>query len=86
MKLFYRVPPGRHREAMDRIRDELNLHEEVDEDRIILLAETEDRVIKVTCSYDPRSDDEAYIKVILADDTLEEFFRSVFGEPFRKKG
>ncbi|MFW9889031.1 MAG: hypothetical protein ACFFER_12665 [Candidatus Thorarchaeota archaeon] len=85
MKLFYRINPDTYRSCMDRIREEFGMHEEVDEDKTILLLDDESRIVKVTGSYMPGHDDVALVKVILEDRTLREFFNSVLGQPYKEK-
>lgn len=85
MKLFYRIDPAAYRSCMDRIREEFGMHEEVDEDKTILMLDDESRIVKVTGSYMPGQDDVALVKVILEDRTLREFFNSVLGQPYKEK-
>ncbi len=85
MKLFYKVNPSKYREMMDRVRDELGLHEEVDEDATFLMEESESRIEQITGRYNPAIGGDAMIRVVLVDDSLKEFFDSIFGEPYRVK-
>ncbi|MFW9801739.1 MAG: hypothetical protein ACFFFC_03765 [Candidatus Thorarchaeota archaeon] len=85
MKLFYRIDPAVYRSCMDRIREEFGMHEEVDEDKTILLLDDESRIVKVTGSYMPAQDSVASVKVILEDRTLRDFFNSVLGQPYKEK-
>ncbi len=87
MKLFYRVSPDEYRAKMTRVRERFDLHEEVDEEKTILMADegSGTGIVKVTGSFDPREDAFAMVKVILDDSSLEAFFNEVFGEPYRKR-
>ena len=85
MKLFYKVNPEEYRICMDKVKDHFNMHEEVDEEKTILLLNDETKIEKVTGSYDPMEDKVAKVKVILVDSSLRDFFNSVFGEPYKEK-
>ncbi|MHA2354920.1 MAG: hypothetical protein ACXADC_07085 [Candidatus Thorarchaeota archaeon] len=85
MKLFYRIEPSGYRSCMDKIRDEFSMHEEIDEDKIILMLDDESRIVKVTGSYMPGEDELASVKVILEDRSLKQFFNSVLGQPYKEK-
>ena len=85
MKLFYKVNPEEYRICMDKVKDQFNMHEEVDEEKTILLLDDETKIEKVTGSYDPMEDEVAKVRVILIDPSLRDFFNSVFGEPYREK-
>ncbi len=85
MKLFYKVNPEEYRSCMDKVKDHFNMHEEVDEEKTILLLDDETKIEKVTGSYDPMDDEVAKVKVILVDSSLRNFFNSVFGEPYKEK-
>jgi hypothetical protein len=83
VRLFYKVDPSRYRELMDRVRDQFNLHEAIDEERTTLTREEEEGIELVRGSFDPSIDDLAMVRVVLLDSSLRDFFDSVFGEPYR---
>ena len=85
MKLFYRVDPAQYGEMMDQVKEHFQMHEEVDEEKTMLLMEDETKIELVSGSYNPHTDDIASIRVVLVDDSLRDFFDSVFGEPYRVK-
>ena len=85
MKLFYKVNPEEYRNRMDKVKEHFNMHEEVDEEKTILLLDDETQIEKVTGSYDPIEDEVAKVRVILVDPSLRDFFNSVFGEPYKEK-
>jgi hypothetical protein len=85
MKLFYKIDPSYYREAMNKARDELGLHEEIDEEKTILIPKDETQIEQVVGSYDPMEDKPAKVRVILVDESLRKFFNSVFGEPYKVK-
>jgi hypothetical protein len=70
---------------MDKIREEFDMHEEVDEDKTILMLDDESRIVKVTGSYMPGKDETALVKVILEDSGLKQFFNSVLGQPYKER-
>jgi hypothetical protein len=84
-KLFYKIEPSEYRKAMNRIRDELKLHEEIDEEKTILIPKDETQIEHVVGSYDPMGDKVARVRVILIDTSLRDFFNSVLGEPYKEK-
>ncbi|MFW9909005.1 MAG: hypothetical protein ACFFEF_10550 [Candidatus Thorarchaeota archaeon] len=83
MKLFYRLDPDKYRDALDKIKNEYDMHEEVDEAKTMLLLNTEDKIELVSGMYDPAEDDVATIRVVLVDESLKGFFDSVLGEPYK---
>ena len=85
MKLFYKVNPNEYRKCMMQIREKFVMHEEIDEARTTLLLEDDSPIERVSGTYDPISDDVARIQVILNDESLREFFDSVFGKPYLVK-
>ena len=85
MKLFYRISPSDYRSCMEQIRDRFAMHEEIDEGSTILMLEDESQIERVVGTFDPNSDEMAQVRVILADDSLREFFDSVLGAPFLVK-
>ncbi|MHA2191135.1 MAG: hypothetical protein ACXAEN_20010 [Candidatus Thorarchaeota archaeon] len=85
MKLFYKISPSIYREAMERVRVEFNMHEEIDEARTLLMLEDISRIELVSGMYDPVEGDVAMIRVVINDETLKEFFDSVFGVPYKVK-
>jgi hypothetical protein len=85
MKLFYKVSPDRYRVCMDKIRDEFEMHEEVDEARTILMLDDDSQIERVMGTFDPKSDEFAHVRVNLNDESLKEFFDSVLGQPYKEK-
>jgi hypothetical protein len=85
MKLFYKINPSKFHEVMNKIRDELELHEEIDEEKTILIPKDETQIEQVVGSYDPMEDKIAKVRVILIDTSLRDFFNSVLGEPYKEK-
>ncbi len=85
VRLFYRVDPTKYGELMNKVRDEFNLHEEIDEERTTLTREEEKRIELVRGSFDPSEDDLAMVRVVILDDSLRSYFDSVFGEPYKVK-
>ncbi|MHA1962917.1 MAG: hypothetical protein ACW99U_22235 [Candidatus Thorarchaeota archaeon] len=88
--MFYKISPSIYREAMERVRVEFNMHEEImheeiDEARTLLMLEDISRIELVSGMYDPVEGDVAMIRVVLNDETLKEFFDSVFGVPYKVK-
>ena len=83
MKLFYKVSPDRYRICIDKIRDEFGMHEEVDEARTILMLDDDSQIERVMCTFDPKSDEFAHVRVNINDVSLRNFFDSVLGEPYR---
>ncbi|MHA2189878.1 MAG: hypothetical protein ACXAAP_06570, partial [Candidatus Thorarchaeota archaeon] len=71
MKLFYKISPSIYREAMERVRVEFNMHEEIDEARTLLMLEDISRIELVSGMYDPVEGDVAMIRVVLNDETLK---------------
>jgi hypothetical protein len=70
---------------MERVRVEFNMHEEIDEARTLLMLEDISRIELVSGMYDPVEGDVAMIRVVINDETLKEFFDSVFGVPYKVK-
>lgn len=85
MKLFYYVDPSAYESSMKKVREKFGMHQEVDEDKTILMLEDKSKIELVTGSYDPGHDAKALVRVVLIDKTLKTFFDSVFGEPYRIK-
>ncbi|MFX0107923.1 MAG: hypothetical protein ACFE7R_06555 [Candidatus Hodarchaeota archaeon] len=83
MKLFYRIPPEKYREIMNQIRERFEMHEEEDEDKIILMLDDDSRIVKVTGSFMPGEDEVASVKVVLEDKSLRPDFDSILGSPFK---
>ncbi|MFW9850273.1 MAG: hypothetical protein ACFFF4_14140 [Candidatus Thorarchaeota archaeon] len=83
MKLFYKIAPEKYREALDKIKSEFGMHEEVDEARTMLMLNTEDKIELISGMYDPHEDEYATIRVVLVDESLKEFFDAVLGEPYK---
>ena len=85
MKLYYHVDPTRYKEMMDRVKNKFGMHEDIDEDKTILSLDDDSRIEMVRASYDPTTDETAHVRVVIHDESLREFFDSVFGEPYRVK-
>ena len=85
VKLFYKLDPSEYHQAMNKIRDELKLHEEIDEEKTILIPKDETQIEQVVGSYDPKGDKVAKVRVILIDTALRDYFNSVLGEPYKEK-
>jgi hypothetical protein len=61
------------------------MNEEVDEARTMLMLDDDSQIEMVIGTFDPMTDETAHMRIILADDSLKEFFDSVLGEPYRVK-
>lgn len=85
MKLFYRVSPDEYRACLDEIREKFGMLEEVDEARTMLLLDDDSQIERVIGTFDPVTDEIAQVRVVLADESLKEFFDSVLGEPYKVK-
>ena len=85
MKLFYRLSPDEYRNCLDKIRDKFGMNEEVDEARTMLMLDDDSQIEMVIGTFDPMTDETAHMRIILADESLKEFFDSVLGEPYRVK-
>jgi len=85
VKLFYYVDPLAYEPSMKKVREKFGMHQEVDEDKTILMLDDKSKIELVTGSYDPGHDEKALVRVVLIDATLKSFFDSVFGEPYRIK-
>ena len=83
MKLFYKVDPSEYSEAMEKIRIRFCMKQEVDEEKTILMLDSEDVIELVSGSYDPNEDEMAHVRVVLVDESLKEIFDSILGEPYR---
>lgn len=86
MKLYYKMDPDRYAECMEKIREEFEMHQDIDEEKTILSLDDKSRIERVIGSYDPTEDSKASIRVILEDKSLRDFFDSVLGEPYKVKG
>ena len=85
MKLFYRVKPEDYRECFDKIQEKFGMHEEVDEARTMLMLDDDSQIERVIGTFDPRSDETVLVRIVLADESLKEFFDSVLGIPYKVK-
>ncbi|MHA2025069.1 MAG: hypothetical protein ACW98U_04125 [Candidatus Thorarchaeota archaeon] len=85
MKLFYRVKPEDYRGCFDMIREKFGMQEEVDEARTMLMLDDDSQIERVIGTFDPNTDETAHVRIVLADESLKEFFDSVLGEPYRVK-
>ncbi len=85
MKLFYKIEPSVYREALDKIKAEFGMHEEIDEARTTLLLDDEKKIEQVSGTFNPREDNVVQIRVVLVDKSLKGFFDSVLGEPYKVK-
>ncbi|MBD3407618.1 MAG: hypothetical protein GF411_15990 [Candidatus Lokiarchaeota archaeon] len=83
MKLFYKVKPSEYSDKMTKVAKKFGMNKEVDEDRTILMLDDTSRIEIVRGSYDPKSDEIAQVRVVLHDESLREYFDSIFGEPYR---
>ena len=83
MKLFYKITPEKYREALDKIKERFEMHEEVDEAKTMLMLESEDKIELVSGMFDPSTDEEATIRVVLVDESLKDDFDSILGEPYK---
>ena len=61
------------------------MHEEEDEARINLKMDDESQIERVICTVNPNQDELAHIRVILNDNSLQQYFDSVFGTPYKIK-
>ncbi|MHA2043160.1 MAG: hypothetical protein ACXAAO_05990 [Candidatus Thorarchaeota archaeon] len=85
MKLFYRVNPDDYRACFDKIREKFGMQEEVDEARTMLMLDDDSQIERVTGMFDPNTDETVHVRIVLADESLKEYFDSVLGEPYRVK-
>lgn len=85
MKLFYKVPPSEYPRMMEAIRVRFGMNQEVDEEKTILMLDSEDTIELVSGSYNPSEDEMAHIRVVLVDESLKEIFDSILGEPYKVK-
>jgi len=85
MKLFYKIHPSKYPEAMKAIKERFCMNQEVDEEKTILMLDSEDIIELVSGSYDPKKDKMAHVRVVLVDESLKEVFDSILGEPYRVK-
>jgi hypothetical protein len=85
MKLFYRVKPEDYPGCFEKIREKFGMHEEVDEARTMLMLDDDSQIERVIGTFDPNTDETAHVRIVLADESLKEFFDSVLGEPYRVK-
>jgi hypothetical protein len=85
MKLFYKIHPSKYPEAMEAIKARFCMNQEVDEEKTILMLDSEDAIELVSGSYDPKEDEMAHVRVVLVDESLKEAFNSILGKPYRVK-
>ncbi|MBS3795447.1 MAG: hypothetical protein KGY80_11145 [Candidatus Thorarchaeota archaeon] len=85
MKLFYKVDPQVYEEKMNEAKEEFGMHQEIDEEKTILMLDDTSKIERITGSYHPREDDEALVRIVLHEESLKDFFDHVFGEPFLVK-
>ncbi|MFW9793795.1 MAG: hypothetical protein ACFFEE_05830 [Candidatus Thorarchaeota archaeon] len=83
MKLFYRVSSDEYHICMEKIRERFGMTEEVDEARTMLLLDDDSQIERVIGTFDPMSDETAHVRIVLADESLREFFDSVLGTPYK---
>lgn len=74
-----------YKEKLELVKQEFKMHEEIDEENTFLTLDDESKIELVRASYDPSSDETAHIRVVINDESLRQFFDSVFGEPYRVK-
>ncbi len=85
MKLYYKVASEDYRMKLNQVRDNFKMHEEIDEARTSLHLEDQSQIERVIGIFDPNQDDIGQVQVILNDETLQQYFDSIFGEPYRVK-
>ncbi len=85
MRLYYRVSPSEYREMLDKVKERFGMHEEIDEDKTMLMLDDTSRIELVSASYDPTTDEDVHIRVVINDESLREVFDGVFGPPYRVK-
>ena len=85
MKLFYRVSPDEYRACLDKISEKFGMLEEVDEARTMLMLDDDSQIERVIGTFDPTTDETVHMRIVLADESLKEFFDSVLGEPYKVK-
>ena len=85
MKLFYKIHPADYPRLLNAIKERFGMHQEVDEEKTILMLDSEDKIELVSGSYNPHEDELAHIRVVLIDTSLKEIFDSILGEPYRVK-
>ncbi len=85
MKLFYQVSPDEYRDCLDKICEKFGMHEEVDEARTMLMLDDDSQIERVIGTFDPSTDKTAHVRIVLANESLKEFFDSVLGEPYKVK-
>ncbi len=85
MKLFYRVSLDEYRDCLDKICEKFGMHEEVDEARTMLMLDDDSQIERVIGTFDPMTDETAHVRIVLADESLKEFFDSVLGKPYKVK-
>jgi hypothetical protein len=61
------------------------MQEEVDEARTMLMLDDDSQIERVTGMFDPNTDETVHVRIVLADESLKEYFDSVLGEPYRVK-
>jgi hypothetical protein len=83
LKLFYKIDPEKYRDALEKIKNEYGMHEEVDEAKTMLMLNSEDEIELVSGMYDPAEDEVATIRVVLVNESLKSFFDSVLGKPYK---
>ncbi len=82
MNLFYKVHPCKYPQVMEAVRARFEMHEEVDEEKTILMLDNQEAIERVTGSYDPRHDQMAEVRVVLNDASLKPVFDSILGKPY----
>lgn len=85
MKLFYKIQPSEYAKVMEAIKERFRMNEEVDEQKTILMLDSEEAIELVSGSFDPNENKMAHIRVVLVDESLKEVFDSILGEPYRVK-
>jgi hypothetical protein len=85
MKLFYKVQPCQYPSLMEAARARFEMHQEVDEEKTILMLDDQEAIELVTGSYNPRHDQMAEVRVVLNDPSLRPVFDSIFGKPYLVK-
>lgn len=79
------MDPQVYKEKMNTVKEEFGMHQEIDEEKTILVLDDTSKIELITGSYHPREDDEALVRIVLNEESLKDFFDHVFGEPFLVK-
>jgi hypothetical protein len=83
MKLFYRVEPEEYSVCFEKIREKFGMNKEVDGAKTMLMLDDDSQIELIAGTFDPSTDETAHVRIVLTDESLKEYFDSVFGEPYR---